>query len=80
MNDGVSEARGFWILLTSPKRLESETHYVVIPAYIYGKRVGRGLKWNTGRYAGVESVRIGWGCGWEQGSIHDLYFCGPSAY
>jgi hypothetical protein len=37
-----------------------EVHYLVIPVYIYVNRVTRGPKWNTGRYAEEESVRIGW--------------------
>jgi len=29
--------------------------------------VNRGLKWNRGRCAGGESVKIGWRCGWGRG-------------
>jgi hypothetical protein len=66
MNVGVNDIRGFWFLLTSPKRLVIEFHYVVIPAYIEVNRVTRLLKWNIGRYAGGESVRIGWRCEWGE--------------
>jgi hypothetical protein len=72
MNDDVSDARGFWLLLTSPKLFVSEAHYVVIPAYIYVKRVARGPNWITGRYSGGERVRIRWGCGW--GRVHFMAF------
>ena len=60
MNDGVGDVRGFWRLLTSPKRLVIEAHYVVIPAYIYVNRVARGLKWNRGRYARGDRMGM-WG-------------------
>jgi hypothetical protein len=60
MNGGVSDARGFGVLLTSSNYLVIESHYLVIPVYIYVNRVTRELKWNTGRCAEKESVRIGW--------------------
>jgi hypothetical protein len=65
MNDGVSDALGFWLLLTNPKRLVIKAYYVVIPAYVYVNRVARGLKWNRTLYdSGGGMVMWGGGSPW----------------